>query len=326
MFYSVAGRTVLIKAYDDWSSHSVSHLFAGWFLNRIPEDHTTKPDLTLSIRCGVRPPALPSGLTSFQIAHNGTCHTDHRSYFIKVGDSLINFGPGCTTEVNLWVDQPYELISGNVAQLISHALSPALRRCGVFEIHSAGVIPPRSEKAIIFAGPSGSGKSTITSQLASLGWHYLSDDILLLTDHDNEITVEAFRRFFALTPDTMAAVNLKSMVDAGAGSLKERIAPQDHFETGPVQQAHPGTVMFPHRTNERQTRIIRITPSSAMPRLLRLCPWASYDKPTSGEHLRILARLVNSTSAFDFLAGTDMLHNPGLVADMIRDAATSTQY
>jgi hypothetical protein len=59
---------------------------------------------------------------------------------------------------------------------------------------------------------------------------------------------------------------------------------------------------------------------------LRLCPWASYDKGTSVEHLRVLGRLANSSSGFDLLAGPDIMNDSHLTARMffnITDKAIS---
>ena len=318
MYYSVAGRTVLIEAFDDWSFSAVSQLFAGWFLTPLSQSTTHIPDLTLRIRCGSTPPSVPTGLTVFEIALGGTCHTDNSSFYLKFDNSLIVFGGETSADVDLWVDQPYDVSSAKVAQLISHALSPALRRCGVFEIHSAGVIPPDRTRAMMILGPSGSGKSTLTARLAKCGWRYLSDDILLLQDCGNNLKVGGFRRFFALTVETLAVVDLpQAVLNESSGTAKGRITPQDHFDSDPIEQATPGFMIFTNVTGELQSRLVSLTSAEAMIRLLRLCPWASYDKPTSEEHLRILGRLANTTSAFALHAGTDILNEPTLAADLI---------
>jgi len=319
MAYSVAGRVLLIEAYDDWSVEAVSQVFARWFLTPLPKQRTNESDVTVRIRCGATPPLLPTGLTVFDIGFGGTCQTDDLSYFIKFDRSMIIF-TGRTSEVDLWVDQPYDVSSPNVTQLISHALSPALRRCGIFEIHSAGVIPPGHDKAIMFAGPSGSGKSTLTSQLARSGWRYLSDDILLLQNLENEIRVGPLRRFFALTGETLEAVKLSQTVRReSTGFWKARITPHEHFDSAPIEEATVGSIIFPNITREQRSSLLRVTPAETMTRLLRLCPWASYDKPTSAEHLSILARLSNSDSAFVLNAGTDVLNEPQLTAELIQE-------
>ena len=318
MYYSVAGRTVLIEAFDDWSLSAVSQLFAGWFLTPLSQSTTHRPDLTLRIRCGSTPPSVPTGLTVFKIAFGGSCHTDNSSFYLKFDNSLIVFGGDTTADVDLWVDQPYDVSSAKVAQLISHALSPAMRRCGVFEIHSAGVIPPGRSRAMMILGPSGSGKSTLTSRLAKCGWCYLADDILLLQDCGDSLKVGAFRRFFALTAETLAAVDLpQGFFNESTSAAKERITPQEHFDSEPIEQATPGFMIFSNVTREPRSRLVSLTSTEAMTKLLRLCPWASYDKRTSEEHLRILARLANTSSAFALHAGTDILNEPTLAADLI---------
>ena len=319
MYYSVAGRTVLIEAFDDWSFSAVSQLFAGWFLTLLPQSTTHKPDLTLRIRCGQTPPSVPTGLTVFEIALGGRCHTDNSSFYLRFDNSLVVFGSDTSAAVDLWVDQPYDLSSAKVAQLICHALSPAMRRCGVFEIHSAGVIPPGRTMAMMILGPSGSGKSTLTSRLAKCGWRYLSDDVLLLLDSGIDLKVGAFRRFFALTAETLSAVDLpQGVLNESSGAAKETIIPREHFDSDPIEQATPGYMIFTNVTREPRSRLVSLASAEAMTRLLRLCPWASYDKPTSEEHLRILARLANTTSAFALNAGTDILNEPTLAADLIQ--------
>ena len=317
MYYSVAGCTVLIEAYDDWSVQAVSHVFAGWFLTLLSSHPDSKADATVRIRCGITPPPIPSGLTSFAITQGGICYTDDYSYYLKFDASSIAFGPGTDREIDLWVDQPYELPSSTVVHLVSHALSPALRRSGVFEIHSAGVMPPDGDKAIMIAGSSGCGKSTLTSQLARSGWRYLSDDILLLREATQTIEVWAFRRFFALTAETIAAVQLTRVAVNEVSGTKERLVPQEHFETVQIERSVPGTIIFPMVTREANSRLSVLTATETMTRLLRLCPWASYDKPTSMEHLRLLGLLASNTSAFELQAGIDIMQNPKLASSLI---------
>ncbi|HEY6804533.1 MAG TPA: hypothetical protein VI306_13230 [Pyrinomonadaceae bacterium] len=311
LFYSVAGSTILINACDDWSSFAVSQLFTGWFLSRLP-DSTINPDITITIRSGVSAPSVPDELRGFEITHGGICYTDNENYYLKFGGSLVVFGPD---QISLWVDQPYDVSAGIVTQLLSHALSPALRRVGIFEIHSAGVVPPGREKSIMFAGPSGCGKSTLTSQLARCGWGYLSDDILLLRECERKIEAHSFRRFFALTANTLAASKLPG---ATAENTKARITPQDHFRQVPIETAQAGTIIYPQITGSERSRITSLPTAESMQRLLRLCPWASYDKPTSAEHLKVLGLLANTTNAFELFAGADILKDANAAADLIK--------
>jgi hypothetical protein len=315
--YSVAGRTVLINTYDEWSSMAPTQLFSGWFLHRLTNRETATPDITLNIRCGITPPPIPADLSCFEIMHGGICYTDEEIYYITFGDSVVMFGPGRSTEVNLWFDQSYQVPSDIVTQMFSHALSPALRRTDVFEIHSAAVVPPGRTGAVLLAGPSGSGKSTLTSQLARCGWGYLSDDILLLTEREQQIKVQAFRRFFALTADTMTAAKLQSANKLSSGR-KERLTPQDHFQQPPTETARATTIVFPAIVAEQRSRFRQLTSAESMQRLLRLCPWSTYDKPTSGTHLKTLGLLASTTSAYELLAGQDVLADSNSAVEVIQ--------
>ena len=324
MVYSAAGRSVFIDAKDEWSAQSVVDVFDSWFFTPIDPHSVATPDVTIEIQSGIALSPMPGDLQNFEIIHGGTCYTDNQTYYLDFDGSRVIFGPGTARQVQLWVNKPGECSLARFTQLLSHALSPALRRCGVFEIHSGGVLAPGNEKAIMIAGPSGSGKSTLTSQLARCGWRYLSDDILLMHGVDNEIKVQAFRRFFALTAETLAAAKLsRTDLNSMPGVAKERVVPEDHFDTIPVQQATPGTICFVGIASAANTSVVALTPSETMAKLLRLCPWASYDKPTSGEHLRTLGLLAQTTSAFDLRTGVDVLEKPETVAAILSEIAST---
>jgi hypothetical protein len=324
MSYLVAGRTVLIETSDEWAHRAVSEIFSAWFFNLIPPDNSREPNATIQIHCHPDLPSFPSHLPGFAITNSGTCFTDESSYYLVFSDAMVVFGTGNKAKIDLWVTQPHGP-SSRFVQLLSHALSPALRRSGIFEIHSAGVIPPQSKSAVMIAGASGSGKSTLTTQLARSGWDYLSDDILVLTAVGEELHLHAFRRFFALTDETLAAVHLGA-VKTPAVDSKHRVIPQDHFRRAPVETAVPRAIVFPTIIERGDSQIRALTPGETMSRLLRLCPWASYDKGTSVEHLRVLGRLANSSSGFDLLAGPDIMNDSHLTARMffnITDKAIS---
>ena len=312
MFYLVAGRIILIETADEWTHREVSEVFSGWFFELLPPHINTDANATIRIHSGVDLPSIPPDLKSFEITCGGSCYTDERQYYLKFDDALIVFGPD--SAVDFWIAKTFDRSSTTFVQLLSHALAPALRRSGVFEIHSAGVISPESKSTIMIAGASGSGKSTLTTQLANLGWSYLSDDILLLTEVGEELELRGLRRFFALTSDTLAAVGLPGINDEV--TLKHRVIPQDHFSRAPLEQSKPGTIVFPTLTGLQTSHINNLTASETMSRLLRLCPWASYDTGTSLEHLRMLGRLANSSSGFELLAGPDILNDAKLTAQM----------
>lgn len=315
--YTIAGRLVSVNSLDEWSATAVSDLFTGWFLSPVEPSGSFSPDATLKIRVGVSPPPIPDGLFEFRVPEGGICHTDGQSSHLDFNGSRIVIGPGTTPNVDVWLAQRYPLGSKTLAQIISQAFAGALRRCGLYEFHSAGVVPPDQAEALLIAGGSGSGKSTLTTQLAARGWNYLSDDTLLIDSSNNVLEVYALRKFFALTADTIAALQLSHLTRSSPKpGIKERVAPQNYFPAHQIQRARPGALFFPIITGKYKSEIRTLTAAEAMTRLLRLCPWAGYDKPTAGNHLSVLSDLARECRAFDLLAGTDLVENPGLAAEL----------
>ena len=322
LYYSVAGRVLLIDAEDDWSALAVSNLLARWFLTPLSPPGTTPPHATIKIRCCSKPPPVPEGLAKFEISQGGICSTDGQILYLDFDGSLVTIGPGSSREVDVWLTQRYDFASEVLTQVISQAFSAVLRRIGLFELHSGGVVHPNHGQAVLITGASGSGKSTLTLQLTACGWGYLSDDTLLIGEGPEGIEAWSLRRFFALTADTIAAVHIPQL-PAEVSPLKQRFTPQDFFPSAQIYCAQPGAIVFPVITFEKESRVRRLTPSEATARLLRLCPWACYDKPTAVEHLRTLGRLVRETAALEILAGTDLLDDPDRASDLLTPYARS---
>jgi hypothetical protein len=313
--YTIAGRRIFIEAHDDWSAEAVADLFNGWFLHPLPVNGEAPSDVTVEIRCGVQSPPIPKGLFEFEIPQDGVCYTDGWTLYLDFNGSRVVIGPGLARDVHVWIKEQYDFGSKVLAQIISQAFSAVLRRCGLFEFHSAGLVPPGHDEAVLIAGGSGSGKSTLTLQLAACGWRFLSDDTLLLEKCDGGIELHALRKFFALTADTITAMRMPQLELALAvGTIKERVTPVDLFPQGQIERSKPGAIFFPAVTYAAESQVQKLTAAETMGRLLRLCPWAAYDKPTANEHLSVLGALARDNAAFDLLAGTDLLEDQTLAA------------
>lgn len=313
MLYGVAGSVLLINALDDYSVAAVSRVFGELLLTPLPINGT-KPDSTIRIRCDPTSPLIPSGLDRFDVSDGGVCHTDGESVYIILDESLVVIGKPDGPHVDVWLSKRYELGSGILSQVISQALAAAWRRRDLFLLHSAGVLPPGQDKAVLIAGESGSGKSTFTFQLASLGWGYLSDDVLLLHRDQRGIEARGLRRCFALSADTLAALKFEPPKEVGA---KKRLSPTELFPTGYIESALPGALLFPVVTREKESIIKKLTAYETMCRLLRLCPWACYDKSVATSHLDFIASLARQAKGFDVQAGMDLFGDPAATAELV---------
>lgn len=313
--YSIAGRVLLVVTLDDWSTVAFSNLVDGWLVQPL-ENGNGVADATLKITAGADLPKLPPGLSQFDISDGGICYTDRKTFYLQFENALIKFHE--SSEVNLWIHRPEALSATMLARVLSQGFSAALRRCGLFEFHSAAVVPPGETDALLIAGESGSGKSTLTAQLATAGWSYLSDDSVLIRNATNLLAI-TLRQFFALTPATVATIP-SMQATLPRDRRKERFKPQDFFSGQQIESAKPAVLLFSKITGDDATRLVKLTPPETMSRLLKMCPWACYDSNSAGAHLSLLGRLARETSGFDILAGNDLLHDSQFAADLIYQA------
>ncbi len=313
--FRIGGRVFLVECFDEWSGEAVAKQVSSWFLST-PEPNETAIDSTIRVRCGVVPPPIPPGLDCFDVSDGGVCHINGKAVYIELDGSLIAINTQTSPGIDVWISRQYDLSSWTLSQLLSQAFCAAMRRCGLFPLHSAGAVPPDGDKALLIVGASGGGKSTLTSQLAAAGWGYLSDDSILLKNVGPALKAEGLRKVFALTEQTIAAIQVE-VGSNGSNGNKKRLAPEEFFPTGRIEARAVGAVVFPVITNTPNSRLQRLAPYEVMSRLLKHCPWACYDKPTAAAYLAVFGQLVRETTAFDLFAGRDLLGKPKFTADLM---------
>jgi hypothetical protein len=198
-----------------------------------------------------------------------------------------------------------------------------MRRCGLYELHASGAIEPETRAGVLLVGPSGSGKSTALTQLAAAGWRYLSDDKLLLFDSGECVKARALRRVFAVTRPTVESTALAGSEQfmrepAPFDPNKTRFEPQSIFPGGFVESCEPRFIFFSTLTREPESGARALTQTESMARLIRICPWAGYDRPAARGHLDVLARLAKQAEAYELRAGTDLLGDAEYTSDFFK--------
>ena len=289
-FYAVAGRFLFIQNSDLELATRIGRLFAGWQLTPL-SSLERNPDIKISFTSGDLPP-VPPGLSQFEVAEGGRCYTSGDEYYLQFERSLLKLEESNPVFVSVFISDPND---AELARVTSFAVCAALRRFGLFELHGAGVVEPASGAGALIIGPSGSGKSTLTIQLARAGWSYLSDDELLLSLNDNQVEARGFRIFFAL-------------VDSGS-TLKNCFEPAGMFTSSRVDKIAPRFVFFTKISGEKDTQLHELTQAETMTRLIRACPWASYDTAVAGSNIELLSRLARQAKGFDLAAGKDLLQS-----------------
>ncbi|MFL6254252.1 MAG: hypothetical protein ACJ74T_04465 [Pyrinomonadaceae bacterium] len=320
--YAVAGRFVYVEAGDPEAAELFRRFYAGWHFARLKATEAPAPDATIRVSPDAPPPPPPE-LESFETAGGGLCHTDGRTYIFERDGSAVR-ADGGRRGVEVWVGQGAASRERSaLARLVFEATMVALRRCGLFELHAAGVVEPRSGGGFLVVGPSGSGKSTLATQLASAGWRYLSDDALLLRGSAELVEACALRREFAVTEQTVAAGVLEGFEEmlgepVPFDPLKRRFKPHTIFPEGFAESCVPRALFFPVITHETASRARRLTQAETMRGLLRMCPWACYDRPAAATHLGLLARLARQAAGFELFAGRDLFGEAEHSSDYLR--------
>ena len=321
--YAIAGRFISVECTDTESAQLFRHHFAGWHISPIPTGEEFQPDATIVVRTGT-PPRAPSHVPLFEVAEGGVCRTDASTYYFQSNGSVVSVRGETSDRVEVWItpNAPGR-DSRALARLVFNAAMTAMRRCGLYELHSAGVVSPNGE-GILAIGPSGSGKSTLATTLASAGWQYLSDDTTLLYADDGRVKAHALRRVFALKDESRSTASQEALQSVAwtvvpFDPLKKRFEPSVVFPSRFIQSCTPSTLLFPLVTNEAKSRARHLSSLQTMARLLRMCPWACYDKSVAASHLSTLARLARQANGFELFAGEDLLHDPDFAARLISE-------
>jgi hypothetical protein len=291
-FYSVAGRLLFVEILDLRLRNLIELLFSGWQLTPVSFPDRS-PDIRINFACAKLPE--PSRYVStFEIAEGGRCYTEGADFYLALRHSLVHLVGGTKVTVNVWLAEIPGESDPLLATITSFAVCAALRRFGLFDLHSAGVINPDSGKGILIIGPSGSGKSTLALQLTRARWPYLSDDLLLLSLVDRRVAARGFRKFFAVSTQ-------------GDSRFKTCFEPVMAFGSPHLTQASPGLLLFTRLNGDEKTRLSKLTQAETMMQLIKACPWATYDTAIASANLEVLSVLARQATGFNLSAGRDLL-------------------
>jgi hypothetical protein len=294
-FYTVAGRLLFIESFDLGLRNLIELLFAGWQLAPVAIADRS-PDIRIRFFCGDQQPDIPHQLKQFEIAGGGQCYTGAGELYLALHGSLVHLRETPRVRVDVWFGEIPGSDDPRFATVTSFAVCAALRRFGMFDLHSAGVVD-RDGRGVLIVGPSGSGKSTLALQLALAGWGYLSDDELLLSLVEAQVEARGFRSFFAVS---------------NGARVKHCFEPQGAKRV----HASPRLVLFTRLNGAAESELRKLTQAEAMVRLIRACPWATYDTSISIANFAVLSALARQAAAYELFAGRDLLET-GHAAELL---------
>ena len=330
-FYSIAGRFLCLEAYDDWSARVAEHIFGEFHLGLPSPAQPEQVDHAIKFRSTGHLPVVPPGLSPFEI-EGGHCYTDHQTYYLDVDGSMIVIGAPesdaslAVPTVEVWLgNDPRAREDQAVSRVTIYAMDAAMRRCGLYQLHGAGVVDPESGGSALIIGASGSGKSTLTLQLALSGWLYLTDDTLLISEKNGTVEARGLKKKFGAAETSLRSYNLPRLEEA-LGNFdtlqpwKRRFRPNVLFPDQLASKCVPTAIFFSRvkrDTEDTRSHIRRISQMDAMTRLVRTSPWATYDSLVSRDYLGVLALLSRQAKSYELQAGFDIYNQPDVTATLL---------
>jgi hypothetical protein len=312
-FYEIAGRRLSIEAEAGSAGDLAESYVRGFHLLPCPRPDADRLDLRIQI-VAERPP-LPTGLRQFEIPE-GVCHADQRRHYLDVGGSRVVVEERAARRVRVWFGEAAR-VPGSFALIttMAYAMPAALRRGGLYDLHATGMVEPESGHGFLFPGSSGSGKTSLAVRLGAAGWQYMSDDLMLLCGERPDVEMWPLRRHFQADAVSLANCPLPRLEEAlgiviATDPDKRRLRPTILFPGRFVASATPRVICFPVITGEMESRVEALGQAEAMMRLVRMCPWSSYDLAAARDHLRLLGRLVRQCKLFTLRAGRDIFDSP----------------
>ena len=320
-FFEIGGRVLEFRFHGEESVAPAEGFLKGFYFTPLPAGPQSEPACTVEVSRG-SPPALPAFIETFEVPR-GLCHRDGDTLQLDIDESRVALYPPPDWRVRVWLGEtaharhPVAIINA-----LSYAVQGALRKASLFDFHAAGLVEPRTGAGLLIPAASDSGKSSLTIRLAASGWGYLTDDMLALSDEGERVRAWAFRRTFSVREESLASVGRPKLHSAlgepvNSDPSKRAFDPAVGFPGQLVESCVPAVICFPRLTGEAGSRLERLARPEAMRRLVRHCPWASYDTATARTHLGVLGRLAAQCDTFALHAGRDLIEQPGRAAELL---------
>ena len=189
---------------------------------------------------------------------------------------------------------------------------------GLFDLHGAAL--DNHEIGYLVLGESNSGKSSIALSLVHQGWHYASDDSLLLKADGDSVEVLSFRKNFYIDPEVASKypeLDSHFLSENDMDGCKrfldlDQIYP-DQFQPSII----PKILIFSKIIPDKKSALQPLTKGKAFSNLLKQSVSIFFNRQVVDEHLNVLKRLVLQTDCYQLLAGRDLYNGPGEILKIL---------
>lgn len=324
--FEIAGRFIFFES-NGADVPGLAEFLDAHYYTAVHPSACPPPDATISWKLQDPPRQRDGAFQQFEISGGGLGSTDGRTCMFDFKNACVVAPGDEPRRLDVWMRRMLDLKTPDDLHVVNYAISTALRRCGLFELHSGAVVSPQTRRGVLLAGPSGSGKSTLTLQLVAGGWRYLTDDVLFLKPDNGTVKAYPLRRTFAVTESTVEASGNRVRA-AFAGNdwfdgSKKSFMPHEMFPEMFLPECEPRAIFFSTITGAGQSVVRPLTRSQTMAHLIKMCPWSCYDPVTSAGHLQALSALARQCEGFMLLAGKDLLRDSTRAPELMREHTNS---
>ncbi len=268
-------------------------------------------------KCNLQPPptARPvfdrGGLYGFEDAAGVGYFTEGTSLLqVRASIARAQIAPG-------FAEQPWLLRQ----QFWAFGLLKLVRPLGRYGLHAA-CVGKRPDHGLLMVGASGSGKSTLAVGLIQRGWHYVTDDALLLRAQPAGIVARTLRRPFSLDTSRVgrAEMPLGEAMSSHTGHSKRRLDIDAVFPHQRLPYCLPHILLFPHIVPDPLSVLRPLGHAQALQRLLAQSGPQLFDRATMPPHLEVLTQLMRQTAIYELCAGRDLYEEPGRLESLLHAA------
>jgi hypothetical protein len=270
-------------------------------------------------------PTLPSGLREVGV-------DDNDIVLYEGGERFYLRAPGASFAVDLNLRQVWGVVLTSyqervgllVMQLTMWSLILLLRQHHFFSLHAAA-LTGEDGRGIIATGPSGSGKSTLACNLLRSGWHFLSDDTVLLHPGADDVEVYSFRTNFSLREDSRVLFPefVSHWKERPTGERKQWVPMRELFPEQARERGTPRALVFPQIMDQPRSRLVEIPPADALHILVGQSALVRFRRDWAKEHLALLVRLTRQAPSYRLEAGRDLVEDPERSHQLLSPLLTS---
>jgi hypothetical protein len=174
----------------------------------------------------------------------------------------------------------------------------------------------------MFVADGGSGKSTLMFALIRAGWHYLSDDVILLRLQDGEVQALPLSRNLRLH---VSAARKHADIHARRSSFAVMHDAKLHLDLAQLYPERlsdgcfPRVLLYPRIVPAPDSTLTPLPAVNALWNLIRQSALIFAAPAMAHAHVHLLRRLVGQCKSYSLLAGRDLEQDPTMISRIVED-------